>query len=140
MYLVNIFCFFYILCMGRTPNITEAERSHYLTNKELLEEWYKSVEADAPTTRLALGLKLIAERSARRYANNRYYTDNVGNALLRMLENWKKFKPEKSTNAFAYFTQIAKMEFYRSYHTHKNYVYIDLLVVTGEFKDMQRNG
>ena len=138
MYLVNIVLFFYILCMGRTPNITEAERSQYLTNKQLLAEWYLSIEADAPTTRFSLALKLIAERSARRYANNRYYEDNVGNALLRMLEKWKNFDPEKSTNAFAYFTQVAKMEFFRSYHTYKQYVYIDLLIVTGEYQE--RNG
>jgi DNA-directed RNA polymerase specialized sigma24 family protein len=121
--------------MGRRPKITEDEKSYYLTNKEMLAEWLLSKEQDRPTERFALALKLIAERSARKYANNDWYDDNVGNALLRMLENWEKFDPEKSENPFAYFTQVAKMEFFQLWHRNKNYVHLDLMILTGEFID-----
>lgn len=129
----------FLCTMGRRPNITENEKGYYLTNKQMLEEWTKSLEQDQPTAKFALGLKLIAERSAKKYGNNDWYDDNVGNALLRMLEVWKKYDPEKSQNPFAYFTQVAKMEFYQLWHKNKSYVHVDLLVVTGEFKE-NRNG
>ena len=52
-----------------------------------------------------------------------------------MLVMWDKFNPEKSVNIFAYFTQVAKMEYFQLYHKNKNYVHIDLLIVTGEYKE-----
>jgi DNA-directed RNA polymerase specialized sigma24 family protein len=121
--------------MGRRPNLTADEKGYYLTNKEMLTEWLLSKEQGEVTPRFALALKLIAERSARKYGNNDWYEDNVGNALLRMLENWEKFDPEKSENPFAYFTQVAKMEFFQLWHRNKLYVHADLLVITGEFID-----
>ena len=140
--LCNVFPYsnspFLIASMGRRPDITEAERGHYLTNKQMLEEWHKCKELGEITPRFALSLKLLSERAARRYGNNNWYEDNVSNGLLRMLENWDKFDPEKSQNPFAYFTQIAKMEYIKLWYKNRNYVHIDLLIVTGEFKDNQR--
>ena len=129
----------FIAFMGRRPDITEAERGHYLTNKQMLEEWYKCKELGEVTPRFALSLKLLSERAARRYGNNNWYEDNASNGLLRMLETWEKFNPEKSQNPFAYFTQIAKMEYIKLWYQNRHYVHVDLLVVTGEFKE-NRNG
>jgi len=128
--------------MARPPKITEAEREsgHYLSNKEMLAEWYICKEQGRVTDKFAFSLQLLAQRAARQYASkNHWFEDNVSNALLRMLVMWDKFNPEKSTNIFAYFTQVAKMEYFQLYHKNKSYVHVDLMIVTGEFKD-NKNG
>ncbi len=124
--------------MARTPKLTlgEKESGHYLSNKEMLAEWYVCKEEGKVTDKFALSLQLLARRAARQYAaKNHWFDDNVSNALLRMLVMWDKFDPEKSANVFAYFTQVAKMEYFQLYHKNKNYVHIDLLIVTGEYKE-----
>jgi hypothetical protein len=128
--------------MARPPKITLAEREtgHYLSNKEMLAEWYVCKEEGKVTEKFALSLQLLARRAARQYAmKNHWFDDNVSNALLRMLVMWDKFNPEKSTNIFAYFTQVAKMEYFQLYHKNKSYVHIDLLIVTGEYTE-NKNG
>lgn len=130
--------------MARPPKITQAEKDsgHYLSNKEMLAEWLLSKEQGAVTEKLALGFQLLAQRAARQYAskNPNWFDDNVQNALLRMLLMWDKFDPERSENVFAYFTQVAKMEYFRLYNTNKAYVNVDLLIVTGEYIDKRNNG
>ena len=53
---------------------------------------------------------LLANRTIDRlhFSNPLDREDCIQSALLDLLRYWKKFNEEKSTNAFAYFTQIVK--------------------------------
>ena len=55
-------------------------------------------------------LVLLAERAIRRmpYYNVDDRNDCIQTGLLNMFQNWYKFNPDKSANAFAYFTEIFK--------------------------------
>ena len=87
--------------MPRTKN--------YLNNKDLYNEIVKSKEQGKLTRDAEKMLILLAERAIRKmkYVNDDDRQDCLQFALLDLLKYWKNFNP-KYTNAFAYFTEIAK--------------------------------
>lgn len=82
----------------------------YLRNKDLLAEIILSKEQGKLTKEGVRMLVLLSERAIRRlqYRNPDDRDDCLAFAQLDLFKYWDRFKPEKSTNAFAYFTQIAK--------------------------------
>jgi hypothetical protein len=82
----------------------------YLRNKDLVTEIIKSKEAGKLTPEATQMLILLSERAIRklRYKNPEDRNDCLAFAQLDLFKYWDRFKPEKSTNAFAYYTQIAK--------------------------------
>lgn len=107
---------------------------HYLSNKKLLAEIAKcKANNNILSNELALALKEIADKASYRFCwNTRYIEDQQGDALLRLCENWMKFDESKYSNAFAYYTEICKMSYIRYSNKSNMYVYVDLLIVTGE--------
>ena len=93
---------------------------HYVDNRELLEELkaFKALKAEdsevpngnlmTPTLTTML-IKMVAgvalHQRWRRYTDS-YIEEMKGDAYLRLVQVVDKFKPEKSSNPFGYFTQV----------------------------------
>lgn len=84
-------------------------QKNYLNNKDLYNEIVKSKEQGKLTREAEKMLILLAERAIRKmkYVDDDDRQDCLQFALLDLLKYWKNFNP-KYTNAFAYFTEIAK--------------------------------
>jgi hypothetical protein len=92
--------------------------SGYIKPKELYEEICISLENKKLTPKAQDMLILIAERANRKlkYTDPMDREDCVGFALLDLFKYWDRFKPEKTTNAFAFYTQIAKNGYAKGWH------------------------
>ena len=84
--------------------------SIYVKPKELYEEICISLKQEKLTKKAEEMLILIAYRANTRltYEDPMDREDCIAFALLDLFKYWKSFKPEKTKNAFSYFTQIAK--------------------------------
>ena len=84
-------------------------KKNYLNNKDLYEQIVLSKDADELTRDAEKMLQLLAERAINKltYVNDMDRDDCLQFALLDLLKYWRNFNP-KYTNAFAYFTEIAK--------------------------------
>ena len=100
--------------------------NHYVDNKKFFQEmtdWKKRVrdaeESDDPTPQVTeyIGecFLLIAERLATRpnFVNYPYKDEMIGDAIENCLIAANNFDPDKSSNPFAYFTQITYFAFLR---------------------------
>jgi hypothetical protein len=86
-----------------------ARKKQYLNNKDLYDQIVLSIEQNKLTPEAEKMLILLAERAINKlsYVNNDDRQDCLQFALLDLLKYWRSFNP-KYTNAFAYFTEIAK--------------------------------
>ena len=86
-----------------------ARKKQYLNNKDLYDQIVLSIEQNKLTPEAEKMLILLAERAINKlsYVNNDDRQDCLQFALLDLLKYWRGFNP-KYTNAFAYFTEIAK--------------------------------
>ena len=85
-------------------------RKHYVTNKTLVPEIIKSKEQGKLTKEAIKMLIMLSERAIRKlqYKNPEDRRDCLAFAQMDLFKYWDRFNPEKSNNAFAYYTQIAK--------------------------------
>ena len=85
----------------------------YIDKKELLAEVIGCKEADVMSNKLASMLQLIAKKFAqsRNLAGYTYSEDMQAFAMMMLVKTWRAFKPEKSNNAFAFYTQCIKNSF-----------------------------
>jgi len=83
---------------------------NYLNNKDLLFEICKSKDEGKLTKTAITMLMLLSARAIERlrYRDEEDKKDCLAFARLDLFKYWDRFNPEKSSNAFAYFTQIAK--------------------------------
>jgi hypothetical protein len=90
----------------------------YLKPKEFLAEILISKEQDELTPKAQEMLVLLANRAVKkmRYYNPIDKEDCLQTGLLVMFQNWRNFDPSKSTNAFAYFTEIFKRGLARGFN------------------------
>lgn len=90
---------------------------YYLTNDELIPEIKKSKKLGRITPKLALMLSEIASRSNRKlkYKDEADREDCIMGALEILLNKWQKFDFERGNNPFAYYTQIAKNGFAKTW-------------------------
>lgn len=91
----------------------------YLKNKDLYLEIIKSKENGELTPIAQEMLMLLAQRASTkmRYSNPEDRKDCISSAYLDLLRYWKNFDPERSKNAFAYYTEIAKRGFAKGWNT-----------------------
>jgi hypothetical protein len=84
-------------------------KKNYLNNRDLYDQLVISKDQDALTKEAEKMLILLAERTINkmRYVNEDDRMDCLQFAVLDLLKYWRNFNP-KYTNAFAYFTEIAK--------------------------------
>lgn len=89
----------------------------YLKNKDFLVEIIKSKENGALTTKAQDMIILLANKTIKkmRYYNPEDRDDCLQTGLLVMFSNWHNFDESKSTNAFAYFTEIFKRGIAKGY-------------------------
>jgi hypothetical protein len=82
----------------------------YIKPKEFYEEICVSLQQKKLTPKAEGMLILIAERANQKlkYKNPQDREDCIGFALLDLFKYWDRFNPEKTTNAFSFYTQIAK--------------------------------
>jgi len=84
--------------------------SKYIDQKKLFEEIIKSKQKNELTPEALNMLILIANELSKvlkfKYEEDR--KDCIAFAIEDLIRYWRNFNPEKSNNAFAYYTQIAK--------------------------------
>jgi DNA-directed RNA polymerase specialized sigma subunit len=93
--------------------VKKKRKTNYLNNADLLAETIKSKELDKMTDKLAKMLVTLVARYGRKsnFSGYTYNDDMQGYASMSLVKTWRAFKPEKSTNAFAFFTQCVKNSF-----------------------------
>jgi DNA-directed RNA polymerase specialized sigma subunit len=86
---------------------------HYVKNKDLLAEVIKSKENGKLTPQAVEMFRKIAKESNKNlsYKNPMDREDCISSAIEDMLKYWDRFDPEVSTNAFAFYSQMAKNGF-----------------------------
>lgn len=89
----------------------------YVNGKELFNEISTSLEQGQLTPRaLYLIQRMIKEISKIfTYSREEDKEDCMSSAMVDVLLYWNRFKPEKSTNAFAFYTQIIKNGTYKGW-------------------------
>ena len=92
--------------------------SQYLKNQDLLKE-IKISKDNNQLTLLALDyIYLMTDRIGLefRYRDKKDFEDCKSEAILNVLNYWRDFDENKSTNAFSYFTQMIKMGYAIGYN------------------------
>lgn len=82
----------------------------YLNNKDLYIEIIVSKSQGRLTKKAEKMLEILGKETIKkmRYWNNDDKLDCYQSGLLDMFQNWYNFNEEKSTNSFAYFTEVFK--------------------------------
>lgn len=95
-----------------------ARNRNYLNNKDLLDEIRKSKEQDELTPLALEFLMLLADKTSNKltYTDPKDKEDCIAYAYMDLYRYWRNFDPDKSTNAFAYFTEIAKRGFAKGWN------------------------
>lgn len=90
----------------------------YLQNKDLYIEIVVSKHQGKLTPESKKMLELLADRTIKkmRYPNQDDRNDCYQTGILDMLSNWYNFDNEKSSNTFAYFTEVFKRGMAKGYN------------------------
>jgi DNA-directed RNA polymerase specialized sigma24 family protein len=96
--------------MTAQPN---GEKVFYLKNADLLAEVIRCKEAGKLSNTLAKMLYMLTSRYATKpnFSGYTYIDDMVAEALADLCKNALKFKPERSSNPFAFYTQCIHNSF-----------------------------
>lgn len=94
------------------------EKTVYLKNKDFVVEIVISKEQKQLTYKAQQMMILLANKTIKkmRYYNPIDKEDCLQTGLLVMFSNWQNFDVTKSTNAFAYFTEIFKRGIARGFN------------------------
>lgn len=92
---------------------TRKRKSKYIDKKELLAEVIHAREVGTMTDKLAKLLQLLTKQYATsaRFASYSYNDDMQSYAMMMLVRTWNRFNPERSDNAFAFYTQCIKNSF-----------------------------
>lgn len=92
---------------------TRPRKVNYLNNADLLKQVILSKERGKMSDELAKMLMLLVQRYASRgnFVNYSYNDDMQSAALLQLMTSWSTFKPERSSNPFAFYTECIKNSF-----------------------------
>lgn len=95
----------------------------YVSNKELYKELIISKAMGKLTPDATRMIILIVNRVSSKfyYKHSEDREDCKSNAILRCLRFWKNFDEEKTTNAFAFFTEIIKRAMAQEWNTLEKY-------------------
>lgn len=115
--------------MPKNPN------NFYIKNNELYDmivEWYASGDTTKIPDKMAIAFMQIADNLAKsgRFAGYTWRDEMVADALFSEIKFCRDFKPEKSQNPFAYFTQICWNAF-----IHRIRIEKDRLAAISEYRD-----
>ena len=109
----------------------------YVKNKDLLAEFKSSKEKGSLNPEIVGMFYLIIDGISKKmsYKDPADKEDCMAFAMEDLCKYWDRFNPEKSDNAFSYFTQIAKNGFakgWKKIHPPKNPKTIPFSYITGE--------
>jgi len=110
---------------------------NYLNNKDMLAEWKLSNNQDAMTDTFSNMVMLLTKRYSSKLRFNvcdTFREDMEAFALMTVSKVWQSFNPDKSSNPFAYFTQVIKRAFYQFQNIERKQRNIsnELLIDTGQ--------
>lgn len=99
-------------------NGKRVKKKPYLKNKDFLRELMISKERGELTANAVVMIMKISNKACGRltYKHEEDRQDSIATGIQKCLMYWKNFNPEKSKNAFAYFTQICKNGFTESFN------------------------
>lgn len=91
---------------------------NYLNNRDLYDEIIKSKEQGELTRKAVKMLTMLAERTQHKlkYADPKDKEDCLAFALFDLMKYWDRFNPEKTTNAFAFYTSICINGYAKGWH------------------------
>jgi hypothetical protein len=94
------------------------EKTVYLKNKDFVVEILISKQQERLTPKAQQMMILLANKTIKkmRYYNPIDREDCLQTGLLVMFQNWHNFDETKSTNAFAYFTEVFKRGIARGFN------------------------
>lgn len=95
---------------------------NYINNADLLVQLAISREQDQMTNELVKMLRMLCDRYGAK-GNFRDYSfneDMKAYAMYMLVRTWRAFKPEKSQNPFAFFTQCIKHSFIQCLNKERN--------------------
>jgi DNA-directed RNA polymerase specialized sigma subunit len=109
----------------------------YVKNKDLLAEFKASKEKGSLNPEIVRMFYLIIDGISKKmsYKDPADKEDCMAFAMEDLCKYWDRFKPEKSDNAFSYFTQIAKNGFakgWKKIHPPKSPKIIPFSYITGD--------
>ena len=123
--------------MKRARVIRPRSKKHYVNNKTLYEEMvkYRELYTEAKSTNGTLPkipkyvgecLMMICQKLSTKpnFMNYSYRDDMIADGIENCIASVNNFDPSKSTNPFAYFTQIAWNAFIRRITSEKKQTYI----------------
>ena len=90
----------------------------YVNPNDFYQEIVKSKKEGELTKEAIKMISLIIDRYARKfnYKDEMDREDCASHAIMQILRNWRSYDPAKNSNAFAYFTQAAKMGLYMGWN------------------------
>lgn len=132
----------------KNPDTPEFTSKYYVTNGKMLPEVIKSKEQGQISNELAKMLMMLTRKYAQRpcFSNYTYKEDMISEALANLCKNALKFKPEKSTNPFSFYTTCINNSFLHFLNVEKKHrrTRDQLLIELGEnpsfnFQEESRN-
>lgn len=116
------------------------KKRHYVKNKDLLAEILKSREQGRITSEASEMFYLIAEGLSKRlvYQDDEDRKDCISYAVEECLKYWDRFDPDrqKYPNPFAYFTQVCKNGFAKSWRELGKYHFPNSIMVRLDNENM----
>jgi DNA-directed RNA polymerase specialized sigma24 family protein len=98
----------------KTPKKTTRKKGkYYIDRKQLMAVVISCKEKDIMSDEFATMLTLLTKKYATssKYAGYTFNTDMQAYAMMMLVRTWRSFKPEKSDNPFAFYTQCIKHSF-----------------------------
>jgi DNA-directed RNA polymerase specialized sigma subunit len=132
----------------KNPDTPEFTSKYYVTNGKMLPEVIKSKEKGQISPELAKMLMTLTRKYAQRpcFSNYTYKEDMISEALANLCKNALKFKPEKSSNPFSFYTTCINNSFLHFLNVEKKHrrTRDQLLIDMGEnpsfnFQEESRN-
>lgn len=99
--------------LSGSKRVKKPPSNYYVNPQELREELARCREADQLTPRAVTLFQMMAKESSKkmRYRDEEDRKDCIAFAMMDVVRYWRSYKPEKSNNPFAYFTQMIKNGF-----------------------------
>lgn len=109
-------------------------KNYYVKPDDFHNEYLLSIDKNEPTHKLLLMFEKIAKKYSTKFRGNKLDIDScVSYAMTEAWKKWKKYDNERSSNIFAFFTQMIKNDMAQHhnkiFHKKELHVSIDSLFV-----------
>jgi hypothetical protein len=117
----------------------KSQTNYYVKPDDFHEEYKISLIKGKPTTKLLLMFEKIAKKYSTKFRGNKLDIDSCVNyALTEAWKKWDKYDEERSTNIFAFFTQMIKNDLAQHHNKifHKKELYVSIDALFTNQKDL----